>query len=1053
MHDQKVNPDNSVMAAAVMENQKPPIPKEKVMKVSDMPLLDGKFVIAGTGSRSLILDEGKMNKVQEYLIDLLTEAKAKHGNNLVVISGMAEGFDEALARSAMCVGVTLIAAIPNKGYSAYYWRNNSQLKVDRMDSFQELAGYAHRSGGVHYVCGKDIYVNGKHSNFVRNEWMADRADVVWVYNPTSRGTAQCYNYCRTNGIKTFIINPEAGNVKNTDNPVEPVNPTEKENIVPVISDNPKPTVKEKTMFHGIVENDQGYQMRVFTSTPIDITNLKVIEEFKMGSYVFAFLDTFFAGQYYVEVRELAPNFIKSEIAAPPLEIEEDITGDLTIRWSTAQFQFNVKIDGDEGWLGAFNRIGLKITNSKKMSKRLQEIVRQTPAWMLTNRLDIEVMDPAEMGIDEKVVDGISAISMTMAEHMVSNNTAASSEWKEKMINGIKSGKTTIVSLRILSPYGLIKGNAIILKDSMMNGYDVRTFTPNIKPEMSTTDWYWATIEPSYGKLPLKSDDLTLAIYNNVSGIIDPWLLLATMQSAMDDLVKKMKDGSEAEWKRDIVEHIGGTEHQESDVDKNKPSMIKSVDKLQDTLAELGLTIHASQLLMYLKASGVARMVGLVDGNNRRVQDKQSYRQNTGTWMPIPYAYRAHIMTREVLEIFGFRFKQKNNEGFYHNRTHCFVVPAEFFIENYANHGGYDLDDTINVMIRDFVDANGNHTMKAFLLRNPNDFGEWSVIPVAESEVRHCYHMYAQMPSVSEVELNIKVPQLSEMVKSGEIKYQYDVLPGASTLQISPVFNLEDEQRMRSSVHAMAGGTGATVLPKMLTYAVTGKYLKNQLVSNEQIIDAVQQGLGTSDDMRLIKSYNELVFKSIKNWVVRTDNKIDAYWGNTRIPGPVAKKYGFWVVDNYGNLVYSAIKPSDESSMLTEFFWVREYIVRKACEELMEWANTAVRIPDAVSRMQLTDEEKLKAPAEFRAICDMHAVSESSAAWSAQLVKMLKKSDELYGEEVTDRKMLRLYRQSFIAKRAKPKANWDKWLFVVDPAATEIPFHWFTRAYKRLIASE
>ena len=176
-----------------------PQPKEQVMKTSDMPLLDGKFVIAGTGSRSLILDEGKMNKVQEYLIDLLTQAKAKHGNNLVVISGMAEGFDEVLARASMSLGVTLIAAIPNKGYSAHYWGN-------RMNAFQDLADYAHRSGGVHYVCGTSIYADGKHSNFVRNEWMADRADIVLVYNPTSRGTAQCYNYCRTNGIKTFIIN-------------------------------------------------------------------------------------------------------------------------------------------------------------------------------------------------------------------------------------------------------------------------------------------------------------------------------------------------------------------------------------------------------------------------------------------------------------------------------------------------------------------------------------------------------------------------------------------------------------------------------------------------------------------------------------------------------------------------------------------------------------------------------------------------------------------------------------------------------------------------------
>jgi len=172
--------NNPAIIKEITEMSTQPQTKEKAMKVADMPELDGKFVIAGTGSRSLVKDEDKMNKVQEYLIDLLTQAKAKHGDNLVVISGMAEGFDEVLARAAMCVGVTLIAAIPNKGYSAYYWRDNSELKIDRMDAFQELARYANETGAVHYVCGKNVYVDGKHSNFVRNEWMADRADVVWV---------------------------------------------------------------------------------------------------------------------------------------------------------------------------------------------------------------------------------------------------------------------------------------------------------------------------------------------------------------------------------------------------------------------------------------------------------------------------------------------------------------------------------------------------------------------------------------------------------------------------------------------------------------------------------------------------------------------------------------------------------------------------------------------------------------------------------------------------------------------------------------------------------
>ena len=167
--------------------------------------MDDKFIIAGTGSRELVLNDDMFQKVFNLLVTLLIGAKEKHKENLLVISGMAEGFDEALAKAAMKVGVNLLAAIPNKGYSRYYWENNSILGINRMQEFQEMAKYAAGTGGVHYVCQK-IYVEGKHSNFVRNEWMADKANIVWVYNPSTRGTAQCYKYCKDNGIKTFIIN-------------------------------------------------------------------------------------------------------------------------------------------------------------------------------------------------------------------------------------------------------------------------------------------------------------------------------------------------------------------------------------------------------------------------------------------------------------------------------------------------------------------------------------------------------------------------------------------------------------------------------------------------------------------------------------------------------------------------------------------------------------------------------------------------------------------------------------------------------------------------------
>ena len=121
---------------------------------------------------------------------------------------MAEGYDEALARAAVQAGVPFIAAIPNPSYLNYYWGKNSLLKINRSAAANELVSQAVE---VFNVC--PTHVGVKHSfaggaNFDRNDWMADRANIVWVYNPTTKGTKQCYEYCQKNNIKTFIINTE-----------------------------------------------------------------------------------------------------------------------------------------------------------------------------------------------------------------------------------------------------------------------------------------------------------------------------------------------------------------------------------------------------------------------------------------------------------------------------------------------------------------------------------------------------------------------------------------------------------------------------------------------------------------------------------------------------------------------------------------------------------------------------------------------------------------------------------------------------------------------------
>lgn len=791
------------------------------------------------------------------------------------------------------------------------------------------------------------------------------------------------------------------------------------------------------MFHGMVSPiaRQNKAFRMATAMPLEESDI-IKEEFKMGTYTHAFLDRFFFGKYRVEVRRVIPRNVSDAEALN----QTDLDSNVVIRWSNATHQYNVIIDGNNGWLDAFTKAGFIVGNSKKFIKRAQEFVRITSAFMYSDDLNIQIMDPEQIGVDEKAVDGISAISHTMAMQMFLNNPNASIDWMQDKVSKIGDGEMTVVSIRVLTPHGLIKGNAIVVPDDQMQGFDIRTFTPNVKPEIKTQGFYWATIEPSYGRLPLKSDDLTMSIYKNVVGLVDPGLLLATMQSAVDKLVANIKvdkmDGSD--WHQVVIDNTGMTEHDDDDI-KDKPSMIKSIDQIAKRLAEVGLSIHVSQLLMYLKANGFGRMFGVIDKNNKIVPVGDVYKAtNNGTWMPVPYAYRAHIMTRDALEIFGFKLPKDNGQGFYHYKTHCFVVPTQFFIENYQNHGGYDLDDTINVMIRRFVDSAGNTSTKALLMRNPNDFGEWSIIPVSDKEIKNAFHVYGQIPTVNEDDLRTQVPQLADLVSSGKINYQYQELPGAAAVRAIGQFSIHDETRIRMAMSALPGGTGATVIPKMLTYAITNSYIKNQLVSNEQIIDAVQQGLADMNDMNLIQDANKSYYNGIKRWLTVKDGRIDYYWATTRIHYKTLAKYEL-----------NAHVEEKQESMMMELMLTREKIVRLAFADLLNWANNEMVVPAVIEDIAFTEDELAKTPSEFNAIMQLMNDTKPANLWAGKLVKMLKKSDELYGQEVTDRKVLRLYRQSFIAKKAAPRANWDKWLFTVDPKLDVLPIDWFIRAYTRM----
>lgn len=149
------------------------------------------FIVAATGSRSLQTKSGEhKQEVVKFLVAELQRLKEERGN-ILVVTGMAEGFDTAMAKAAQLTETPYLVAIPSPTYGKHYWGKNSLTGQNRLEEFEDYVNKA-----AHKVVVCDSYMGcaprrpGK-ANFDRNQFMVDLADAFYVYNRESRGTKDC----------------------------------------------------------------------------------------------------------------------------------------------------------------------------------------------------------------------------------------------------------------------------------------------------------------------------------------------------------------------------------------------------------------------------------------------------------------------------------------------------------------------------------------------------------------------------------------------------------------------------------------------------------------------------------------------------------------------------------------------------------------------------------------------------------------------------------------------------------------------------------------------
>lgn len=142
------------------------------------------ITIAGTGHRPDKLG-GYFAPVEEELTRFLYRyIRDSYPECQRIISGMALGFDQALAKAAINLDLQLVAAVPFKGQEdnwspAYQTHYNWLLSRAKEVVYVSLPGF-------------EIWKMQK-----RNEWMINNCDLLLaLWNGSPGGTANCLGYAR-----------------------------------------------------------------------------------------------------------------------------------------------------------------------------------------------------------------------------------------------------------------------------------------------------------------------------------------------------------------------------------------------------------------------------------------------------------------------------------------------------------------------------------------------------------------------------------------------------------------------------------------------------------------------------------------------------------------------------------------------------------------------------------------------------------------------------------------------------------------------------------------
>lgn len=558
-----------------------------------------------------------------------------------------------------------------------------------------------------------------------------------------------------------------------------------------------------------------------------------------------------------------------------MQLEETVLDDFINRsnfaYGNASYSFFFRVQGQTNF--GMEKLGISIEMAKKSAKRLQELFRQSEMSLMLKGDDemdsISIAFP-ELAGDVKFYDGKTYIRKSLALRCIKDITNV--KRRARLHRAIVDGKLVQVVIRIMTPAGLFKGDAIICPNKQLSA-DVVTHPENLKAELTTEDYIFITM---WEHAPMH-----MAVWDDQSAVnfghaLSEQAHVSDIYRLVNIIRKNIAEGTLPEWLL-----LGEDDHNDDGI----PDM----EKLSDTINRSwirwqfhGFDVRAAQNLTFMALGGIIkRMDGVkINGFYKKM------------WVPMTNAALLTINTWESATRMGdFTFPGRNKDVCFYDPRVGFIMSGRRFVETYHLHGGWDLDDSMKV-IRVRVFCSDPEILKlhlgktvpatsvyfsnekdaremVLLVRSPNGPGEWSIeecdtstLPIPE-DMRH---------------EDLTVVDIAKMPLPQDLLLNKVTVRGIPTsTEYSNKEMTRDDAVEMIKAQVTNPGVGRFCNAMMVWSAGNKGYPSSMLGKMEDIVDTCQQGFDSSAFAAIAVEHN-----GIMEQVIASGQNVDTALAFTRV---------------------------------------------------------------------------------------------------------------------------------------------------------------------------